>query len=81
MVYIVSSSHSFFNSWPTNSETIKQVKKTDVIDEFLSWCDHIDLILKKNIICTAVISRIRHFTNLNSLKLIYYALVYSYLMG
>ena len=44
MVYIVSSSHSFFNSWPTNSETIKQVKKPDVIDEFLSWWDHIDLI-------------------------------------
>jgi hypothetical protein len=34
---------------------------------------------KKIIKCTAIISKIRHFTNLNSLKLIYYALVYPYL--
>ena len=51
-----------------NSETIKQVNKTTclgvVIDEFLSWCDHIDLISKKIIKCAAIISRIRHFTNL-----------------
>jgi hypothetical protein len=40
---------------------------------------HIDLIAKKIIKCAAIISRIRHFTNLNSLKLIYYALVYPYL--
>ena len=50
-----------------------------VIDEFLTWRDHIDLIAKKIIKCAAIISRIRHFTNLNSLKLIYYALVYPYL--
>ena len=50
-----------------------------VIDEFLTWRDHIDLIAKKIIKCAALISRIRHFTNLNSLKLIYYALVYPYL--
>ena len=58
-----------------NSVTIKQVKKTTflgiVIDEFLSCCDHIDLISKKIIKCTAIISRIRHFTNLNSLKLMW----------
>ena len=34
---------------------------------------------KENHQITAIISRIRHFTNLNSLKLIYYALVYPYL--
>jgi hypothetical protein len=34
---------------------------------------------KKIIKCTAIISKIRHFTNLNALKLIYYALVYPYL--
>ena len=43
-------------------------------------CNLIDLISKKIIKCTAIISRIRHFTNLNSLKLIYYALVYPYLI-
>ena len=57
-----------------NNEVIKQVKNITflgiVIDENLTWSDHLDLIIKK------IISRIRHFTNLNSLKLIYYALVY-----
>ena len=66
-----------------NEENIKQVKNITflgiVIHEFLTWRDHIDLISKKIIKCAAIISRIRHFTNLNSLKLIYYALVYPYL--
>ena len=68
-----------------NEENIKQVQNISFlgivicIDEFLTWRNHIDLIAKKIIKCAAVISRIRHFTNLNSLKLIYYALVYPYL--
>jgi hypothetical protein len=65
-----------------NNESIKQVKNTTflgiVIDECLTWCEHLCLITKKIIKCTAIISKIRHFTNLNSLKLIYYALVYPY---
>ena len=65
-----------------NEENIKQVQNINflgiVIDEFLTWRDHIDLIAKKIIKCADIISRIRHFTNLNSLKLIYYALVYPY---
>ncbi len=40
----------------------------------------IDHISKKIGKCTAILSRIRHFTNINSLKLIYYALVYPYLI-
>ena len=66
-----------------NNNFITQVKNTTflgiVLDEFLTWRDHIDLVSKKIIKCAAIISRIRHFTNLNSLKLIYYALVYPYL--
>ena len=66
-----------------NKENIKQVKNITflgiVIDEFLTWRDHIELISKKIIKCAAIISKIRHFTNLNSLKLIYFALVYPYL--
>ena len=57
-----------------NNESIKRVEKITflgiVIDEFLTWRDHIDLIEKKIIKCAAIISRIRHFTNLNSLKAI-----------
>ena len=45
----------------------------------MTWHNHIDLVRKKIIKCAAIISKIRHFTNLNSLKLIYYALAYPYL--
>ena len=66
-----------------SNELIKQVKTTTflgiAIDECQTWCDHLNLITKKIIKCSAIISRIRHFTNLNSLKVIYYALVYPYL--
>ena len=66
-----------------NKKNINQVKNITflgiVIDEFLTWRNHTDLISKKVIKCAAIISRIRHFTNLNSLKLIYCALVYPYL--
>ncbi len=62
---------------------IKQVKNTTflevIVNEFLTWSDHLDLTTKNIIKCAAIISRIRHFTNLNSLKLIYYELVYPYL--
>jgi hypothetical protein len=67
-----------------NNENIKQEKHTTflgiVIDEFLTWYNDLDLVAKKMIKCTAIISRIRHYTTLNSLKLIYYALVYPYLI-
>jgi hypothetical protein len=45
-----------------NNESIKRVEKITfvgiVIDEFLTWRDHIDLIAKKIIKCAAIISRI-----------------------
>ena len=67
-----------------NGQPIKQVKNTTflgvVIDEHLTWNDHIDLITKKVIKSTGIISKIRHFTNFNTLKLVYYALVYPYLI-
>jgi hypothetical protein len=67
-----------------NNEKIKQAKSTTflsvVIDECLTWKDHIDLIFKKMMKASSIISRMHHFTNLNALKLIYYALVYPYLI-
>ena len=67
-----------------NDNVIKQVKKTTilvvVIDECLIWKEHINLITKKIIKASSIISEIRHFTNLNALKLIYYSLVYPYLI-
>jgi predicted amino acid racemase len=46
----------------------------------LTCKDHINLISKKVIKASSIISRVRHFTNLNALKLIYYTLVYPYLI-
>ena len=67
-----------------NEQPIKQVKNTTflgvIIDEYLTWNDHIDLLTKKIIKSKEIISKIRHFTNLNTLKLAYYALVYPYLI-
>ena len=63
-----------------NNDVIKLVKNTTflcmVIDESLTWCDHLDLSLKKYNKCAAIVLRIRHFINLTSLTLIYYSLVY-----
>ena len=67
-----------------NNNNIKQVKNTTflgiIIDECLTWNDHVDMISKKIIKSAGLITRIRHFINLNALKLIYYALVYPYLI-
>ena len=51
-----------------------------VIDEFLTWREHLGFISKNIIKCAAIIFRIRHFSNLNTLKLIYYVLVNPYLI-
>lgn len=50
-----------------------------VIDEFLTWRDHFDLVATKLIKCTDIL-KVRNFTSLNSLKLIYYELVHPYLI-
>ena len=51
-----------------------------VIYECFTWNEYIDSIAKKIIKSAGVIAKIRHYTNLNTLKLIYYALVYPYLI-
>jgi hypothetical protein len=67
-----------------NNQHIIQLKNTTflgvVLDEYLTWKDHINLITKKVIKSAGIITNIRHYTNLNTLKLIYYALVYQYLI-
>ena len=67
-----------------NGKNIEQAKSTTflgvVIDEFLTWNDHINTILKKIIKSTAIISKSRYFLNMNARKLLYYALVYPYLI-
>ena len=64
-----------------NGKNIEQVKCTTflgiIIDECLTWKDHIS---KKIIRAAGIIAKIRHFVNRNTLKLIYYALVYPYLI-
>ena len=51
-----------------------------VIDECLTWKDHIAKVAKKLIRAAGIIAKIRHFVNRNTVKLIYYALVYPYLI-
>ena len=50
-----------------------------IIDEKLTWKIHIGFVHKKTIEAAALIAKLRHYTNKNTLKLIYYALVYPYL--
>ena len=50
-----------------------------IIDCKLTWKNHISSVYKKIIGAAALIAKLRHYTNKNTLKLIYYALVYPYL--
>jgi hypothetical protein len=50
-----------------------------IIDEELKWKNHISSVLKTIIKSTGLIAKLRHYTNRNTLKLIYYALAYPYL--
>ena len=50
-----------------------------LIDETLTWNNHIGSVLKKIFKSTGIISKIRHYTNQNTSKLLYHALVYPYL--
>ena len=65
-----------------NDIKIDQVKSTNflgvIIDECLTWNEHITKVAKKISRASAIIAKIRHFLNKNALKLIYYALVYPY---
>jgi DNA-directed RNA polymerase beta' subunit len=49
-----------------------------IIDKCLTWKDHIAKVTKKIVRASGIIDKMRHFVNRNSLKLIYYALVYPY---
>ena len=50
-----------------------------LIDQELTWKNHINSVLKNIIKSAGLIAKLRHFTNKNTSKLIYYALVYPYL--
>ena len=49
------------------------------LDQNLTWTNHINSVLKSITKSTGMIAKLRHYTNKNTLKLIYYALVYPYL--
>jgi hypothetical protein len=67
-----------------NNEEIEQVKCTTflgiIIDECLTWKDHINKIAQLITKASGMIAKIRHCMSRNALKLIYYALVYPYLI-
>ena len=66
-----------------NNQSILQARSTTflgvIIDEYLTWKDHINTITKKVIKSAGIVAKLRHYANKNTLKLIYYALVYPYL--
>ena len=66
-----------------NDKNIEQVRELTflgiVMDECLTWNHHIMKISKKLIRASGIIAKVRHFVNRNTIKLIYYALVYPYL--
>jgi hypothetical protein len=66
-----------------NNDIIKQVPSVQflgvTIDQKLTWSNHINSVLKSITKSTGMIAKLRDYTNKNTLKLIYYALVYPYL--
>ena len=66
-----------------NNNIIKQASYVKflgvLIDHDFSWKNHISLVQKNVIKSAGLIAKLRHFTNKNTLKLVYYALVYPYL--
>ena len=61
-----------------NNKSIEQVRNTNfldiIIDEYLTWNDHIAKVANRIIRASRIIAKIRHFLNRNAIKLIYYAL-------
>ena len=66
-----------------NNNIIKQASYVKflgvLIDYDFSWKNQISLVQKNVIKSAALIAKLRHFTNKNTLKLVYYALVYPYI--
>ena len=84
--FVIFKSKSLLNTYNTikiNNDLVKQVTFVKflgvIIDEELTWKNHISSVLKTIIKCTGLIAKLRHYTNRNTLKLIYYALAYPYL--
>ena len=65
------------------NDIIKQVPSVKflgvTLDQKLTWTNHINSVLKSITKSTGMIAKLRHYTNKNTLKLIYYALVYPYI--
>ena len=63
-----------------NNNIIKQASYVKflgvLIDHDFSWKNHISSVQKNIIKSAGLIAKLRHFTNKNSLKLVYYALVF-----
>jgi hypothetical protein len=66
-----------------NNDFLKQVLFIKflgvIIDQNLAWKNQISSVLQSVMKSTGLIAKLRHFTNRNTLKLIYYASAYPYL--
>ena len=61
--------------WVTSTKFVGVI----IDEEGLTWNNHIHTISQKIMRSTGLIAKLRHFVNLNTLKLFYCALVYPYL--
>ena len=63
-----------------NNKTLERVKQTKflgvIVDEHLTWKDHIDYVTLKIIRMCGILRRIRFFLNQSTLKLLHYSLIY-----
>ena len=59
-----------------NKSKIQSFLHGIIIDECLVWSEHIAQVVKKITRASGIIAKTRYFLNRNTLKLVYYALVY-----
>ena len=66
-----------------NNQPIKRVENVKylgvILDQKLSWDTHIGNVVKKMSKCMWAICKLRHYTNISTLKLTYYALAYPHM--
>ena len=67
-----------------NGYILQQVKETKylgvMINEKLNWTAHINYIRKKLNRASYILSKLRHFVNIHTLKMVYYSLVHPHLI-
>ena len=66
-----------------NGNTLEQIKETNYlgvwIDDQLNWKKHLEMVHKKISKASYIITKIRHYVDLSTLKILYYSLVFPHI--